>query len=159
MTTAPPRKRVAKPRDTPPGTHADPQRSNAFPTDDIKPEIPKTEAKADAPKLSSIAGGKSTALKQPLMAMYGTIAFGVGMANPRIGTAILQNAETCAKAWDDLARQNASVKRVLEALTKTTAVGAVLTAHVPIAIAVVGEYRPELLTRFMEAPTMESPFT
>jgi hypothetical protein len=144
MTTPPPRKRRSKP-DTVPGTSGvGIDAENAFP----KSEIPDEPEEKQPPKLS-VAGRRGTTLKQPLMAMYGTIGFAVGMAKPVLGQAIMESAEQCAEAWDDLARQNASVKRVLEAMTKVSATGAVLSAHIPIIMAVTAEYRPDIAERFL----------
>lgn len=60
------------------------------------------------------------------------------------GTAILESAERCAQALDELAYQNEAVRRALMAVTQTSAIGAVVVAHAPIIMAVVMHHAPNM---------------
>lgn len=79
---------------------------------------------------------------QPLTQMY----VGMGMilmpVDPVCANAVMQSAEQCAKSLDDLAYQNDAVRRALFAITQTSAVGAVIFAHLPILAAVMMHHVP-----------------
>ena len=78
---------------------------------------------------------------EPLMQMYGALGVFVTMrGDEHCGTAILEAGEKCAETLDELAYQNESVRRVLDALTTGSAMGAVLMAHAPIIIAVASHH-------------------
>jgi hypothetical protein len=70
--------------------------------------------------------------------MYGNLAVAVMPFDMELASAIVQVAPDAAKAWDELARQNEVVRRVLVSMMQTTAVGAVIAAHVPIMVLVMG---------------------
>ncbi len=70
--------------------------------------------------------------------MYLTIAMGVMPLDMELGVAIANIAEDAAKAWDELARRNDTVRRIIVAMMETTAVGAVFAAHMPIMLLVMG---------------------
>jgi hypothetical protein len=92
---------------------------------------------------------RHSALYPKLVQFYGTIGLTVAAVGDRqCGIAVAANAEGCAEAWDELAKQNPAVKRVLETVLQTGAFAAVIGAHLPIALAVVGHHRPELAERF-----------
>lgn len=59
------------------------------------------------------------------------------------GPAIAGSAHTAAVAWDELAQKNPAVRRSLRKLTQGSAWGAVLAAHMPIAIAIAGAHMPK----------------
>lgn len=54
-----------------------------------------------------------------------------------IGIAIVECAEDCGEAWDELARTNPNVRRTLMKLISGGAWGAVIMAHAPIAMAII----------------------
>lgn len=64
--------------------------------------------------------------------MYGTIALAVMPLDMELAGAIMQVAPEAAAAWDELARRNHAVRRVLVAMMQTTAAGALFAAHMPI---------------------------
>jgi hypothetical protein len=64
--------------------------------------------------------------------MYGGIALAVMPLDMDLAAAIMQIAPDAAKAWDDLARQNEAVRRLLVKMMETTAWGTVIAAHVPL---------------------------
>jgi hypothetical protein len=70
---------------------------------------------------------------KPITEAYMTIAAVVMPLSQPIGTSIMQNAESCAKAWDNAAKAD---KRVRQYLLKAMSAGVVvplLIAHMPIA--------------------------
>lgn len=54
-----------------------------------------------------------------------------------IGIAVIESAEDCGEAWDDLARTNPRVRAFLMKLISGGAWGAVLMAHLPILLAII----------------------
>lgn len=83
---------------------------------------------------------KQGAFVEPLMQMYGFAGAALMMKDQHCGTVVLENAEACAQAMDELAYQNESVRRVLDMLTTTSAIGQVLMAHAPIIMAVASHH-------------------
>lgn len=83
-------------------------------------------------------------LTKPLMAFYGMVGMGIGAYDPTCGAAIVANGEACAVALDELARQNDAVRRVILAMTHTTAWGAVIAAHAPIMVVIANHHVPEV---------------
>lgn len=90
----------------------------------------KEEKKPPPPPMPP--GGFTKALKD----MYGYIGMSVTMISPNVGETILLQAEKCAESVNELARTNPSVRRVIQGLVTTSAWGAVIAAHAPIAMAI-----------------------
>jgi hypothetical protein len=106
---------------------------------------PKPAALPKEPKLKSAAprmpaGG----LAAPLKDMYILVGAMLSPVDPVCGGAIIQQAPDCAKALENLAKQNPEVRRVLVALVSTSAYGAVVTAHIPIILAVASHHLPAM---------------
>lgn len=87
-----------------------------------------------------VSRAKKGAFTEPLMQMYGIAGMAVFMRDQHCGQAIFDNAEKCAEALDELAYQNEAVRRVMDALVSTTAIGTVIAAHVPIIMAVASHH-------------------
>ncbi len=101
---------------------------------------------------------KKGAFVEPLTQMYGFAGVALMMRDPHCGQVVLENAERCAEALDELAYQNESVRRVLDALTTTSAFGMVLMAHAPIIAAVASHHgggKIPFVPKFVE-PEQES---
>jgi hypothetical protein len=64
--------------------------------------------------------------------MYGTLAMAAMAIDMPLGMAILEVAPAAAQAWDELARRNITVRRVIVSMLETSAWGAVIAAHLPI---------------------------
>lgn len=79
---------------------------------------------------------------QPLTELYGFLGMGIMAFDPMCGTAVITSAEQCAVSLDKLAKQNHAVRRVLVAVTQTSALSAVVAAHMPILMAVVLHHVP-----------------
>lgn len=83
-------------------------------------------------------------LKSALTQMYTGIGMAVMPFDPACGRVVIENAESCAAALDELAKTNPAVRRVLLSLVTTSAWGAVIMAHAPILMAVAMHHVPAL---------------
>lgn len=101
---------------------------------------PKTAPKATAPKVDPPKKTRTAADKKlgvSVAGFYQTAGLGLlamgmnredaGLAGT--GTALIENAETVAEAWLDLADQNPAVKRALVKFTQVSAAGTLVTMH------------------------------
>lgn len=79
---------------------------------------------------------------QPLTQMYVGLGMILMPVDPVCANAVMQSAENCARTLDELAYQNDAVRRALFAITQTSAVGAVIFAHLPILAAVMMHHVP-----------------
>jgi hypothetical protein len=73
---------------------------------------------------------------EPLTQMYAMVGAVAMPFDPVCANAVITSAQQCAESLDELAYQNEAVRRALYSLTQTSAIGAVMVAHAPIAIAV-----------------------
>jgi hypothetical protein len=64
--------------------------------------------------------------------MYGAIALAAMAFDAELAIKIMEVAPEAAKAWDELARRNITVRRILVSMMETTAWGAVFAAHLPL---------------------------
>lgn len=85
----------------------------------------------------------------PLTELYGFVGMGLLVVDPVCGKAVLESAEGCAKSVDELAYKNAAVRRVVESLTQTSAIGAVVMAHMPILLAVASHHGGRMFSAMM----------
>lgn len=121
----------AKPLDTPPKTNGGSKSKSS------SNSAPKTETK-----------GPSTHLGKSLQNLYGQIGMMAFPFDQHCGGAVLENAESMAKAMEDLAKENQSVKRVLEKLAETSAVGTVFMAHAPVIMAITSHHGSQVAGLF-----------
>lgn len=117
-----------------------------------QPRFGRTRASRPAPRPTPVRDSTPKAIKPPKPAVTDDVltkalsemyAFGAVMLMPVdqvCATAIVNSAEPCAQSLVKLSKENASVRRVLEGLTQTSAWGAVIAAHLPIAMAVAGHH-------------------
>lgn len=104
-------------------------------------EKPQTRQRR-APVKKTEPPSKPGEFTEDLMQMYGMVALGIGMKDPECAKVVMKQGEACAEAWDKLAQDNASVRKMLRILTQTTGIGAVVAAHAPIAMAVMAHHGP-----------------
>lgn len=83
-------------------------------------------------------------LVKPLTDLYVVIGTGVFPLSPRIGRTFLENAKTCAEAWDQAARVDKSIREFLMRLVGVSVWGPLAAAHAPIATAIAVELMPKL---------------
>lgn len=98
-----------------------------------RPRAAKPRKRASTPKKGAFV--------EPLMQMYGLVGLTIKMrGDDACGDMILEQAEKCAESVDELAYQNESVRRVLDSLLTTSAIGLVVAAHAPILVAVASHH-------------------
>lgn len=111
---------------------------------------PKRVTPIRGPKISENAKSaasipyKPGKLVAPLTEMYTFLGMGCMMFDTDISTAILENAEPCAQALDKLAEKNPAVRKLLYALVETSAWGLVISAHLPILLALGARFVPQV---------------
>ena len=93
---------------------------------------------------------RSGSLVKPLTRLYTSVGVTLMPFDPVCATAILNNAEECAKALEALAQENEAVRRAILALTATSAWGGLLIAHLPIILMVVVHHAPENVAQSAE---------
>lgn len=103
----------------------------------------KNREKAVKPVPTMPRGG----LRASLENFYTGIGIAVMPFDPHCANVIIENAEQCAKTMDELAKTNPAVRRVLLKLIATSALGAVMTAHAPIVMAIMMHHVPALRER------------
>jgi hypothetical protein len=85
---------------------------------------------------------RTGSLVKPFTDFYTSIgAFIVPFDQP-CGMAVVNNAEPCARALENLARENPAVRRALLALVETSVWGQVIAAHLPIMLAIATHHVP-----------------
>ena len=103
--------------------------------------VPPSKAPDSPPVVPQERAGK---YYSKLLGFYGFLGAGVFPLDPICGRVIVENAEETARAMDKLARENKSVARVVELLTKTGVLGQVVTAHIPILMVIMEHHAPNL---------------
>lgn len=81
---------------------------------------------------------QSGVISSGLSRIYGFIGIGVSMFDRQWGESFLTVAEPAAQAWERLAKENASVRRVLHGILKTSTAGEVFAAHLPLILTAPG---------------------
>lgn len=134
-----------------------------FPQDTPKPAkksfremlgFPPKKAKVKAPKVRKPTppmpkGG----IAQGIGNMYTGLGLGIGMVDPHCGMVIVENAETCAEAWEELAKKNPKVRRALLMLLETSDVTKIVIAHAPIMMALATHHVPFVQTMVADTGT------
>jgi len=69
-----------------------------------------------------------------LAGMYALMGMAVAPVKPQIGLAFTEQADACATAWFDVARENDAVRRAILWIVEGGAWGALFLAHIPIII-------------------------
>lgn len=80
---------------------------------------------------------------KPLNELYTSVGMMLLPFDPMCGTAVVKNADSCAKSMDRLAQENDAVRRALNAILTTGAWGGVIAAHLPILAMVMAHHGPE----------------
>lgn len=101
-----------------------------------KPKEKKAKVRKPTPPMprSGLAG--------PLTNMYTGLGLSLSMVDQQCGRAIVESAEDCAQAWEELARRNPKVRRALLMLLETSDVTKIIVAHAPIMMAVASHHVP-----------------
>ena len=114
-------------------------------------EMPKASAKAEtvdkpkpAPKKPT---GRAPVLRTALQRFYENIGGLTLLFDPVCGQVIIDNAPRTAEAMDELAKQDPNVRRILLKLVETSALGTVVAAHAPIALAIYSHHVLPMMAR------------
>lgn len=110
--------------------------------DDSQPSGPR-EKSAFRPAAVVPPKPREGSLVKPLTDLYTTIGLTLAPFDPVCSTAVLTNAEECARRLEALARENESVRRIILAMVQTSAWGGVIAAHLPIIAMVMTHHGPE----------------
>lgn len=92
-----------------------------------------------------------------LAGIYMLVGMGLAPVRPNIAQAFVQQAEACADAWATWAEQNDTIRRVILWLIEGGAAGAVLMAHLPIALTMIPEDRVPPMMAALFTPQGENP--
>ena len=101
-----------------------------------KPKEKKVKARKPTPPMprKGLAG--------PLTNMYTGLGMTLAMVDKHCGMAVVESAEDCAQAWEDLAKTNPKVRRAILMLLETSDVTKIVIAHAPIMAAVMAHHMP-----------------
>lgn len=104
----------------------------------------KSEPRARTPKVDRAKPLPRGGLRGPLTNLYTGIGMSVMPFDPGCGRIIIENADKCAEALDELSKTNTAVRNFLISLCTTSAWGAVVMAHAPIVMAIAMHHVPAL---------------
>ena len=99
--------------------------------------------KAPKPPMPRMRANSHPFLK-PLTDLYTSVGTIMCLSDPVCGMAIINNAEKCALALEDAARENEVLRRALTSLVQTSVWGAVIAAHAPIFMAIAFHHVPAI---------------
>jgi hypothetical protein len=94
----------------------------------------------------------------PLVEFYTMAGMAVAVMDKKdqvCGPAIAESAQQCAEAWDNLAQKNPAVRKALRSLLSASAVGAIVTAHLPIMIAILTQHMPGVIPPNMRSVAID----
>jgi hypothetical protein len=97
-------------------------------------------------------------LVKPLTDMYTSVGLMLAPFDQACSFAFIENADSCARAMEKLARENESVRRVINAMLSTSAWGGVIAAHLPILLVIMMHHGPkEMQDRIAPMALMMNP--
>lgn len=100
----------------------------ATPRPDKRPAKPPREPKSSA------------TLKRHVTELYTAAGMMVLPFDQPCGTVVVNSADQCADALVKLSEENETVRKILEGMVQTSAIGAVLVAHMPIIMAIMAHH-------------------
>lgn len=98
---------------------------------------PKAAQSATAPPMP-----RAGVIAQGMTRLYAQTGAVVGMFDMGCGSAIMENADSVGKAWEDLAKQNPAIRKALLTLMQGNALFEILAAHTPIILAITAHHGP-----------------
>ena len=111
--------------------------------DATEPSGSARPSRANKPKKPVPPKPREGTLVKPLTDMYTSVGLMLAPFDPACSTAFLTNAEQCARSMEKLARENESVRRIINSMLQTSAIGGVLIAHLPILLVIMTHHGPE----------------
>lgn len=123
-------------------------------SESIKRDNPLRESKKDdskSNKKKSSSGPTPTAsqakkLCEPLPDMYRMAGMAIAMYDEQCGKEIVNRADDLGNSWLKLAESSPAFRKFLQRVNSASGLGAVLTAHAPIGIAIAAHHIPELFS-------------
>jgi hypothetical protein len=124
-----------------------------FTVDEIPPVIPDPSKSEDERPSRGRRNNNTEAVRgfrkprkgslvKPLTKTYASVGMLLLPFDEVCGQTLINSAEQCAIALDDLAQTNDTIARVLVALVETSAWGAVIAAHLPLLMVVASHHVP-----------------
>lgn len=111
-----------------------------------RPRLLRKDAKSNESKpplrKATVPRSKPGQFVEPLTKIYAGIGLALMPFDQVCAVQVANSATTCAEAWDELAQKNDAVRKMLYAITETSAWGGVMIAHFPILMAVAGHHMP-----------------
>lgn len=89
-------------------------------------------------------------LQKDIEGLYTMVGTGIFPFDQQVGVTIIDSAENCSAALYELSTKNPRLRRTLESFLSAGAYGAVITAHLPIAVIVATKYIPPLRDQYGE---------
>jgi hypothetical protein len=131
-----------------PSKSKDDTKRRLFPGDraDDSPRARAAAAKARTKTKTAlpIAASKPGYFIEPIQQTYGFIAMAIMPFDPVCANGLMLAAPGCAESWDNLATKNEAVRRMLFAITQTSALGLIITAHMPLIAAILMHHVPAM---------------
>lgn len=87
---------------------------------------------------------RTAQLQKDLEGLYTMLGTGIFPFDQQVGVTIIDSAPNCASSLYELAQKNPRLKRQLTSLLSAGAYGAVISAHLPIAVVIATKYVPSL---------------
>ncbi len=106
------------------------------PIDDITPKPNKQPGRSRAKTAVKAPPYRRDMFVEPLTQIYAMMGLGISLRDQHCGQIIVTQAGDCARAWDQLAKENPAVRKALASLTMASAWTPVIMSHLPIALAV-----------------------
>jgi hypothetical protein len=88
--------------------------------------------------------GRTPKLQKDLENLYTMIGTGIFPFDNQVGVVILESGQNCASSLYELAQKNPRLRKQLESMLSAGAYGAVISAHLPIAVIIATKYIPSL---------------
>lgn len=111
--------------------------------DDAEP-IEHNDIRSTPVSMPDFKKSRTPNLQKELASWYTMVGTGIFPFDQQIGVTVIESADNCSAALYDLAQKNPSVKRALNNMLSAGAYGAVISAHLPIAVLVATKYIPPL---------------
>lgn len=100
-------------------------------------KCPECTSRAKADKVDKPSIGVPTAkLGKQMADMYAMLAMGLMLVDPVCATAVGGAAESCGAAWEQAAKESPAIRRVLTRMVTVSVTGQIVSAHIPIVLAV-----------------------
>lgn len=104
---------------------------------------PRASRRAEKKPKETLPKPREGSLVKPLTDMYTSVGLMLAPFDQACSVAFIDNAENCARSMEKLARENESVRRVINAMMSTSAWGGVIAAHLPILLMVMMHHGPK----------------